>query len=141
MIHAFLDTDVILDLLTDRRPWSDHAEEIFRQAVNGNVKLYTSPLSFSNAWYVLSAHADTNRITTQFRKLLPMLSLTPLDREVIQQAVEFPLPDLEDALQHFSAAREGMISCIVTRTPRDYRGSRIAVLTPEIFVRQIKGKA
>ena len=42
MINIFLDTDVIVDYITDRKPFSDNAEKIFALLENKKIKRYVT---------------------------------------------------------------------------------------------------
>lgn len=61
----FLDTNVIIDFLADRRPFSFLAAEIFNASVSGNVKIYISSVSYNNIYYILRqslAHTDSIKL-------------------------------------------------------------------------------
>lgn len=53
MKHWFLDTNVLIDFLTDRQPFATAANDIFRLAYAGEVRLYAASLSFSTAFYLM----------------------------------------------------------------------------------------
>jgi predicted nucleic acid-binding protein len=44
----FLDTDVVLDHLADRQPFSEYAHRLFALAEQNEITLCVSALSFSN---------------------------------------------------------------------------------------------
>ena len=43
MKKTFIDTNILVDLLADRKPFSKYADEIFSAAENKKVKFFTSP--------------------------------------------------------------------------------------------------
>ena len=49
----FLDSDVALDHLADRQPYSEYAHRLFALAETGELTLCLSALSFSNLYYLL----------------------------------------------------------------------------------------
>ena len=53
MKHWFLDTNVLIDFLTDRQPFASAANTIFRLAYAGEVQLYVASLSFNTAFYLM----------------------------------------------------------------------------------------
>ena len=136
MDHLFLDTDVILYLLTDRKPFSDSIAEIFELAVRKKIKLYSSALTFSNSFYILRKVASPRKILDQFRKLLTIVRLTDMNHDVVIAALESSFTDFEDALQNFSALQQSDIGIILTRNTKDYKHSSLIVLSPEIYCRQ-----
>ena len=50
---VFVDTDVVLDLLSRRDPFYPHAARLFSQAERGMIKACVSSLSFANLFYNL----------------------------------------------------------------------------------------
>ena len=136
MDYLFLDTDVILDLLTDRKPFSDSIAEIFEMAVRNKIKLYSSALTFSNSFYILRKVASPRKILDQFRKLLTIVQLTNMNHDVVIAALESSFTDFEDGLQNFSALQQSGIGIILTRNTKDYKHSSLIVLSPEMYCRQ-----
>ena len=47
MIRVFLDTNILVDLIADRKPFSKHAIEIFKYAEDLKVQLFTSSHSIA----------------------------------------------------------------------------------------------
>ncbi len=58
-----------------------------------------------------------------------------MDREIVVNALNSKFTDFEDALQNFSAIKAKNIQVIITRNPKDYKHSLIAVFTPDIFIK------
>ena len=61
-----------------------------------------------------------------------------MDKNVVLSALNSEFKDFEDALQNFSAIENGNIKIILTRNIKDFSKSKLAVLTPETY---LKGKA
>jgi len=57
------------------------------------------------------------------------------DKETIKQALTSPFRDFEDALQNFSAEKNGGIDVIITRNTKDYKNSAIGVMTPDNYLK------
>jgi predicted nucleic acid-binding protein len=49
MIKAFLDTNVLIDLIADRKPFSKHVIEIFQSAEENKIQLFTSSHSIATS--------------------------------------------------------------------------------------------
>lgn len=49
---VFLDTDVILDLLTEREPHFEAAVELFLHIQDKTIRAYTSPVIIANIFYI-----------------------------------------------------------------------------------------
>lgn len=53
MKKVFLDTNIIVDLIADRKPFSKYSIEIFKKAEEKKIKLFTSSHSIATAHYLL----------------------------------------------------------------------------------------
>ena len=62
MKHFLLDTNIVIDFLTDRRPFSLVAAKLFDYSEKGRVKLHLTAVSYNNAYYII-------RKLTSHRKL------------------------------------------------------------------------
>jgi hypothetical protein len=72
-------------------------------------------------------HARARRIVSA---ILRVFGVAAVDAAVLQEALEFPCPDFEDAVTA-AAARLAGCEFIVTRDPKGFRGSPVRSLTPE----------
>jgi predicted nucleic acid-binding protein len=44
-MKVFIDTNVLIDIAADRKPFSEWAIKLFKEAGRGNLELYTSTMS------------------------------------------------------------------------------------------------
>jgi len=61
MKKLFLDSDVLLDLLLDREPFSEDTAVLIEKSIESHVKLYTSILSIANMHYIIG-RLETKKI-------------------------------------------------------------------------------
>lgn len=73
------------------------------------------------------------------RKLKALLKVLPIDEKVIEQALNADFNDFEDAIQYFSAINNG-ITLFLKRNKKDYKKSKLPVLTAEEFLKTLKLK-
>lgn len=133
MTEVFVDTDVCLDLLSNRQPFNASAEILFSLADSGKLKLFVSSLSFSNIDYVLrSQYSGTHsrQIIARFKTLVNVLSV---DSKTIDLAIASNFNDFEDAIQ-YSCALENNMPVIITRNNKDFKKSAILVVSPETYL-------
>lgn len=62
--------------------------------------------------------------------ILRVFGVAPVDGKTIDEALQLPLSDFEDAVTATAARRAGC-EYIVTRDPKGFRGSPVRPLTPE----------
>jgi predicted nucleic acid-binding protein len=135
MDKVFIDTDIALDLLSQRKPYYDAAARLFTLSDKGKLAVYISSLSFSNLNYLLSKQysaAESRRILNSFKVLVRVLAV---DDKIIELALSSKFADFEDAIQYFTAIENG-INMLITRNLKDYAKAKIAVLTAETYLKR-----
>jgi predicted nucleic acid-binding protein len=135
MIDLFIDTDVIIDFLIDRKPHSREAAVIFTLIEQKKLKGYASSLTFSNLYYVLRKIESHNKVTSKLDSLSKILSILKVEEKTIKDALASEFLDFEDSIQYFSALESKKIDAIITRNTKDYKKSDIPVLTPGDYLK------
>ena len=135
MQHVFVDTDIILDLLSNRMPFYIHSAHLFSEADRGNLILYVSSLSFSNLNYILSKQCSTAQARKMLLKFKTLVTVLPVTDKVVDLALSSDFKDFEDALQYFTAI-ESSLKILLTRNLKDYKPATITVMTAEQFLNQ-----
>lgn len=134
-LKAFLDTNVLLDFLVDRKPFADYAHRLFALAERGQLTLCVSSLSVCNVYYVLRklVGAQSARELTGRPRLLTEIS--PVSSCEIKEVLRSPSPDFEDAVQIASAR---MLGGVDARNPKDFALSTLPVKTPEEYLKVVE---
>jgi predicted nucleic acid-binding protein len=131
MIRVFLDTNILVDLIADRKPFSKHAIEIFKYAEELKVQLFTSSHSIATTHYLLKKYVDEKELRAILTNLLEFLDVIPGDLDVLKKGLRSNHKDFEDAIQILCASSIAGINFIVTRNTKDFKTSEIVVLTPD----------
>ncbi|MBR4624714.1 MAG: PIN domain-containing protein [Alphaproteobacteria bacterium] len=131
---VFLDTNVFIDYLGSRNDYAA-ASMIISLAQKGYFDLLVSSLSFATASYILNAHhkRTNDDIVAMFATFVKKCNVTPVDSIVISNAIASGFSDFEDAMQYYSALREGA-DAIITRNPNDFRTAKINIFEPQEFL-------
>ena len=135
MDKVLIDTDVILDFFFDRKPFSEYATIIFSLCESNRLKGFTTPVIYSNVYYLLRQTARHGKVIDKLKQLLSITNVLLMDKEVVMNALISGFSDFEDAMQNFSAVKYGNIDVILTRNLKDYKKSEIGVLTPETYLK------
>ena len=133
MEKVFIDTDIALDLLSERAPHYTAAAKLFTLADKARVAIYISSLSFSNLNYLLTRQynaTESRRILNSFKVLIKVVAI---DDKIIDLALSSKFSDFEDAIQYFAAIENG-INILLTRDTKDYKLAKIAILTAEAYL-------
>lgn len=129
MKHIFMDTNVIIDFLANRQPFSLDAARLFNMAVEGRIKIYISAVSYNNIYYVLRQSLTNNATIKLLESLADITEITDVNDQVIRQSLKTDFKDYEDAIQYYSALTIPNVDFIVTRNTKDFKKSRLPVLT------------
>ncbi len=135
MTDLFIDTDVIIDFLIDRKPYSRAAAIIFTLIEQKKLKGYASSLTFSNLYYVLRKFESHTKVISKLDSISTILTILKVDEHTIKKALASGFPDFEDSIQYFSAIENRKIDVIITRNIKDYKKSQISILTPGDYLK------
>jgi predicted nucleic acid-binding protein len=134
MKKVFLDTNIAIDLLTERVPFYNDAAKIFSLADNQAIELYCSALSIANIYYILFRNKSNKVANEALNELLELLKILPLNEKNIKYSLlNRSFHDFEDALQYFTAL-ENQMDVIVTRNTTDFKAATFSVVTSNEFV-------
>jgi len=134
MNRLLIDTNIIIDLLSKREKFYGEAAELFSLADKNQLELTTSSLTFANTNYILSkltSATESREILRKFKVLVEVLDLNDKITELALSDTNFT--DFEDGLQYYSAI-ENEIDVIITRNKKDFKNSKIPVLTAKEFL-------
>lgn len=132
MIKAFIDTNVLIDLLLERDGCQDAATILLCQKEQ-KCSLFLSSLTMANIAYILRKKFKGIALYNALNKLKTFFSVVSLTADNVESALMLQATDFEDALQYFSAKAIG-VDCIVTRNVKDFPFSELPVLTPKDFL-------
>lgn len=136
MKNIFLDTNIIVDLIADRPPFSKYAIELFSLAEDNKIKLYTSSHSLATTHYLLKKYIDEKELRVILHNLLEFITIIPVDLDVLRKSLHSKHKDFEDAVQIYCASSINGMEYIVTRNIKDFKNSEIPALLPN----EIKAK-
>lgn len=128
-----MDTDVCLDLLTARNPFSESAKQIFYLAEQKRCNAFVSGISFSNLFYLISKWENSSSAFDKLTKLRKIVSIAKVGEAEIDLSLETRWSDFEDSLQ-FHSALFHRCDAIISRNQSDYKNSSIPVFDPADFL-------
>jgi predicted nucleic acid-binding protein len=137
MTDLFIDTDVIIDFLIDRKPHSREAAIIFTLIEQKKLKGYVSSLTFSNLYYVLKKIESHNKVISKLDSISKMLTILKVDQQTIKDAIASGFSDFEDSIQYSCALDYKKIDVLITRNTKDYKNSEIPVMTPADYLKTV----
>lgn len=132
MDKIFIDTNIVLDLLQKREDFYKEAQELFTLSDTKQVKLYVSALTIANTHYILFKHLK-NEARNALSKFKVLVEVLPVDDKILSLSLASNFSDFEDAIQYYTAI-ENDIALIITRNKKDFKNSKISVLTAKEYL-------
>jgi predicted nucleic acid-binding protein len=138
-MRVLVDTDVILDVITARVPFTKEAAEVLDLSEEGAFEAFISALTPLNVFYIARKTRSSADLREAIKELLQVVMVCPLNDAILNAAFALPFNDYEDAVQHCCATAAGL-DAIVTRNVRDYKNSTLPVFTPAEFLSHLKSQ-
>jgi predicted nucleic acid-binding protein len=137
-VRVLVDTNIILDFLLQREPFSQDAELLFQAIDVGEIGGYVTATTLTDIFYISRRHTRSVEQARQaVSEILTAMMICPVDRVVLESAFNSGLADFEDAVQIFSAVTQGL-EAIVTRDAPGFLSSPIPVLSIQELLQQIR---
>ena len=137
MTRILIDTDVILDFFFDRQPFAENASKIFSLCESKKITGFVTPVIISNVYYLLRQSAKHEKVIEKLKLLVSITEIAVMDKEVVTQALNSDFKDFEDAFQNYSAEIHKEFDLIITRNTKDFKNSKLAVMTPDNYIKSI----
>lgn len=129
-MRVIVDTNVVLDVLLARKPFVDTAVLVFGLIEQSRIEGLLCATTITTVDYLLLqslTRADTRQV---LHKLLELFEIAPVNRPVIEEALQSRVTDFEDAILE-QAGRLAGAEAIVTRDPRDFRHASLKAFGPD----------
>ena len=133
----FLDTNVFLDVFLERTDDWNEAEKILQLASRNKIDVFTSANNLVNVIYSLKKQKLTqDEIIRMMELTLTYTQLADITRPAFAFALRAGFPDLEDAVQFYTALQIKGIDYFITSNTKDYKKTsmQLPVITPKQFM-------
>ncbi|SMG50048.1 Predicted nucleic acid-binding protein, contains PIN domain [Marivirga sericea] len=134
--RIFIDTNILLDFLGERKPFYEPIAKIATLAEKGKLTIIVSPISFKTVNNFLAKFESTKIAREKLRKFKIISEICSLDERTIEKGLNSSFNDFEDALQYFSAT-ESDCEIIITRNGKDFKKSLLPVMTADEFLKSL----
>ncbi len=128
-MNVLFDTNVILDVLSERHPHVEAAPKLFALVDNGRIKGSMCATTATTIYYIAAKSFGDRRVRDQVHGLLGLFEAASVGRDVLDAALDMDFSDYEDAVL-YEAARAAGASVIVTRDRHDFANSEMPILNP-----------
>ncbi len=134
MKRILFDTNVVRDVLLDRQPHVGGSAAVWGEAVESGVSEgMLAAHAVTTIHYLVRKERGNLKARQIILAIMGVFKVSAVDSAVIQEALQLPISDFEDAVTAAVARSEGC-DFIVSRDPKGFRGSPVRSLTPEAVV-------
>ena len=135
---VLIDTDVLIDFLTDREPFSGNAKEIIQKSQSKDVSTFIAAHSITTIFYILRRIYSVPERKQRLLDLCQIVSVVEIGYKLIINTLRnYYFDDIEDCLQA-ECAKAINADYIVTRNIKDYCYSEIPAILPEDLLGKMK---
>ena len=106
-MKIFVDTNILLDVLTQRERFYQDSAVIWSLVEQGLVEGYISAISVNNVFYISKKLQNLQYAQELVDKILKDFQIIPLDYEILKLARTLQERDYEDLIQYFSGIKSG----------------------------------
>ena len=137
MEKIFVDTNIILDWLSQREPFFIFAKQLFFKGENKEIKILISTMSFISTEYILRKQIGKEKTKQALAAIRTISEICTSGEKEIDLSLVSSFKDFEDAFQYYNALNNSA-SVIITRNPKDFKKSKIPVMSAEEYLKSIK---
>ena len=138
-MRVLVDTNVVLDVLLERRPFSEAAAQVFALVEESRIEGFLCATTLTTVDDLLGQALAPAKAREALQRLLNLFEIAPVNRPVLEQALRSGIADFEDAVLE-QAGRLVAVDAITTRNVRDFGKSTITVFDPLELISTVKAK-
>lgn len=138
-MKVLLDLNVMLDFLQRREPFFDDAASLMDAVLYGKVDGVLPAHGITTIHYFVTRGAERQRSGEVMRWLLDTFEVATCNKDLLREALTFPMLDYEDAVTALAAQRTGC-SYVVTRNIRHFVASPLPTMLPADFLRLLENE-
>jgi predicted nucleic acid-binding protein len=124
-----LDTNVILDVMLDRKPHASNSAKVMAAVETGKIEGSLCATTLTTIHYLASKAIGSKAAARQLAQLLQIFRIAPVTGPILSAALTGKSRDFEDSVLA-EAARAIGANGIVTRNPKDFAISGLAIYSP-----------
>lgn len=136
-MKILFDTNIIIDVFLDRKPFSEHASYLMSKVERSEITGFLCASTVTTIHYLLSKYLDKEKAIESINSLMALFEVASVNRLVIENALQSKFTDFEDAVLHESARHAGA-EYIITGNIKDFKKTKIPAFTPTEFLSMLE---
>ena len=140
-MKVLIDTNIIIDILEQRKPYFHDSYRVIQLGLNGGLGTIMSAGAVTDVYYIIkqSLH-DTQKAKEKIYVLASLVAICHTTSNDIKAALALSIGDFENAVVSAIAKRE-KADFIITKNEKDFSQSPVPAINPRQFLRNFKGAA
>ncbi len=131
MKKVYLDCNVLLDWILNRKPFDVSAKLLIELIARQQIVGYVSPLTIANAHYFVRKKFGKEFALDFAKQCQVLFKFCDNSAFALNQAIDNYYKDFEDDIHFYSAVHSG-IDELVTRNPKDFpKLDNLSIVTPD----------
>ena len=128
-IRVLFDLNILLDVLQERKEYYHSSALLLAYAETDAIQGWLSAHSVTTLFYLIARDQSPEQARVTLTNFLQFLRIASVDQNTIEQALNLPYKDFEDAIKAI-AALQVHAHYLVTRNVRDYQPAPLEVVQP-----------
>jgi len=128
-LKVIVDTNVVLDVLLARKPFVQNAASVFALVEQSRISAFLCATTVTTVDYLLGQSLTSAASRKALHRLLELYEIAPVNRSVIEEALQSKMNDFEDAVLAHAGNLAG-VEAIVTRNTKDFRRAPVKAIDP-----------
>lgn len=129
-MKILFDTNILLDVFLEREPFYDASFATLSIAEQDIIEGWICGITVTTIYYLLQKGLSKNSADKHLKNLLKIFHVAPINRAVLEDAIDPKFTDYEDSVLHQAAIHSG-IDGIATRNQKDFKHSTLPVYSPQ----------
>ncbi len=132
-MKVLFDTNIILDVLLDREPFSRDAAILMAKVEQSEIVGFSCATTITTIHYLSTKILGAEAASRHIQSLLSLFAIAPVNRLVLENAFAAGFKDFEDAVLHEAAVHAG-VHHIISRNIKDFTNASLPVHEPREFL-------
>jgi len=128
-MKILFDTNVILDVMLDRTPFSEPACQLLSLVERGDISGIICATTVTTIHYLATKILGQKESKNTIRELITLFEIASVNRTVVEKAIRSQFTDFEDSVIHQAAIHSGAVA-ITTRDSKGFKQSNVPVYSP-----------
>lgn len=129
-MKILFDTNILLDVFLEREPFFDGSFATLSIAEQDFIEGWLSGTTVTTLYDLLQKGLAKKAADKHLKNLLKIFHVAPVNRAVLEDAIDEKFTDYEDSVLHQSAIHSGLEG-ILTRNQKEFKNSVLPVYSPK----------